>query len=144
MKFVKETVYNFKAKQNEIRSPEFQIFGSLQIISLSKYWFYCIEKNPPKTEIFRWHKSFMSKGNLSNIRGKARPCLSEEIIEEVRQMFSDDPRLSIHKAATVLKKACNARVSDTSRVSAPYFIQAQNLHRMRKSDREDWSWPSHY
>ena len=60
------------------------------------------EKSPARNDILRWHKNFLSNGNLGHRAGNSRPLISEERLEEARQLFSDDFRLSTRRTPTVL------------------------------------------
>ena len=73
-------------------------------ITLTRRWVRLVlSKEPPfRSDILRWERSFMERGNLAHRGGNGRPRISTEKINEVRVMFRDNPRLSIRAAAESL------------------------------------------
>ena len=97
----------------------------------------CFEKTPSKDWYLVMARKLHVERKFESQRRKRRPRVSDERIEEVRKMFSDDPCLSIHTAISAL----NIPVTKIHRILCycPYLFpcRLQNLHLKRQSDRED-------
>ena len=61
------------------------------------------ETAPSRNTIIHWHNLFMENGNLCHGGGNGRPRTREVIVEQVRLMLENQPRLSLRAAASTLK-----------------------------------------
>ena len=52
--------------------------------------------------IRRWHRNFLQAGNVANRHGGGRPPTSDEMINEVREIYKREPSTSTRAAATEL------------------------------------------
>ena len=96
-----------------------------------------MQRNPPHaTDIARWQRNFRETGNLGHRRGNGRPRITAERVEEVRQMFQENPRLDIRSASATLNISRSSVQRILRRCLLLYPYKMQNLHLMRDSDRQ--------
>ena len=77
----------------------------------------------------------MESANISRREGNGRPCTSEQIVEQVRSMFQDQPQLSIREAASAIdiSTAVVHRILRKCLFMYPYSLQ--NFNGLLNSDK---------
>ena len=80
-----------------------QFIRSGCITSTRRWWRTTTGGVPPSgPSIRRWHRNFLQAGNVANRHGGGRPPRSDEMINEVREIYKREPSTSTCAAATQL------------------------------------------
>ena len=109
-----------------------QFIRSGCITSTRRWWRTTTGGVPPSgPSIRRWHRNFLQAGNVANRHGGGRPPTSDEMINEVREIYKREPSMSTRPAATELRVS-NTTVRNILRKAFsfyPYRIQTlEALH----------------
>ena len=94
--------------------------------------------------MLRCNANFMLDVNLGHRGGDGRPRVADERMEEMRQMFAADPRLSILRAFTALSMLPTTVHRILRKCLHLFLYKLKNLHLIQQSDREDRLRFAHY
>lgn len=90
-------------------------------------------KPPTRQRVRAWKNSFLERGSVLRKPGSGRPRIGEELADEVRDFFSNDPESSIRRASKALVVPLSSihKILHSSKFKA-YKIQV--LHELRHDD----------